>query len=218
MAKQFDKKFMHPTRRKLADMVFTGEYEKDTKTGWNTETVERKVGDIWEDEFNRFEQKEGYVLTTSKNSEAFQGVRDYIQEKSSCKNPECTRVKYGKADKKLIEHTGYCVDCLADIENQIRHNGVYKEYSDYKIWTRMLVEGKFKIEQLKQTHAELKQEIEYPNEDGTMEKWTLPKPVEEVKAEIMAIITNGTEELRDIEEKRQDAFEIVRKADCEQYL
>ena len=28
MAKEFKRKFMHPTRRKLGDMVKTGEYEK----------------------------------------------------------------------------------------------------------------------------------------------------------------------------------------------
>ena len=30
MAKEFNKKYMHPTRRKLVDMVLTGEYDKNT--------------------------------------------------------------------------------------------------------------------------------------------------------------------------------------------
>ena len=50
MAKEFNKKFMHPTRRKLVDMVMTGgEYAKSTTVGWETANVERKVGDVWED-------------------------------------------------------------------------------------------------------------------------------------------------------------------------
>ena len=36
MAKEFNKKFMHPTRRKLVDMVLTGgEYEKSTQISFS---------------------------------------------------------------------------------------------------------------------------------------------------------------------------------------
>ena len=31
MAKEFKRKFMHPTRRKLADMVKTGQYETNQR-------------------------------------------------------------------------------------------------------------------------------------------------------------------------------------------
>ena len=49
MAKEFKRKFMHPTRRKLADMVRTGEYEKNQSVGWEAKKQTRKVGDVWED-------------------------------------------------------------------------------------------------------------------------------------------------------------------------
>ena len=59
MAKEFNKKFMHPTRRKLVDMVLTGgEYEKNTLVGYTADKVDRKVGDVWEDEHQRYEKKE----------------------------------------------------------------------------------------------------------------------------------------------------------------
>ena len=35
MGKEFKRKFMHPTRRKLVDMVNTGEYAKNTQVGWS---------------------------------------------------------------------------------------------------------------------------------------------------------------------------------------
>ena len=35
MGKEFKRKFMHPTRRKLVDMVQSGNYEKNTKIGWD---------------------------------------------------------------------------------------------------------------------------------------------------------------------------------------
>ena len=45
MAKEFKRKFMHPTRRKLADMVKTGKYEKNQSVGWEVEEklIERLV-------------------------------------------------------------------------------------------------------------------------------------------------------------------------------
>ena len=49
MGKDFKKKFMHPTRRKLVDMVKTGEYETNQSIGWEAKKEDRKVGDVWED-------------------------------------------------------------------------------------------------------------------------------------------------------------------------
>ena len=34
MGKEFKKKYMHPTRRKLVDMVETGKYDKNTTIGY----------------------------------------------------------------------------------------------------------------------------------------------------------------------------------------
>ena len=34
MGKEFKRKYMHPTRRKLVDMVKTGEYDKNTTIGY----------------------------------------------------------------------------------------------------------------------------------------------------------------------------------------
>ena len=54
MAKEFNKKFMHPTRRKLVDMVLTGgDYQKEafvSFAGADKEIIKRKVGEKWTDE------------------------------------------------------------------------------------------------------------------------------------------------------------------------
>ena len=47
--KSFQKKFMHPTRRKLVDMVLYGkDYETDTKLGYDSgeSTRKRAVGEV----------------------------------------------------------------------------------------------------------------------------------------------------------------------------
>jgi thiol-disulfide isomerase/thioredoxin len=218
MAKEFRKKLMHETRRKLVDMIQTGEYETNTKVGWEKQVEHHEVGDIWEDEHHRYEKKEGYTMKSSKNSEAFQEIRDYLEKKAKCKNPKCKRIKKGKTDKTLIQQTGYCVDCLAEIETNIKHAGIWQEYQDYKIWTRMIVYGTLKLEQFQQAYDEAKQVYEYINEDGTTEKWELPQSVDEVKADIMKMIINGREEIKELEEKRIQAFNIVKSQNYEHYL
>lgn len=219
MAKEFKKKYMHPTRRKLVDMVLHGaEYETNTTIGWNADKIERKVGDVWEDEYHKYEKKEGFILKTSKNSEAFEEIRKWKEEQSRCKGSECKTIKFTPTHKKLIEKTGFCANCLAEMETKIRALGFWEQYEDYKIYTRMLIDGKIRLEELKQAQAEVKPYYEYTNEDGTTEKWELPQSVDEVKAELQELIDYGTEELKSVEKFRNQAFEILKENKLEHYL
>jgi hypothetical protein len=56
--KKFNKKYMHPTRRKLVNMIQTGEYQKDSQISLSDikETTKREVGDIWEENGVVYEQ------------------------------------------------------------------------------------------------------------------------------------------------------------------
>ena len=80
-----------------------------------------------------------------------------------------------------------------------------EDYEDYKVWTRMIVFGKKKLEQYKQSLDELKEEYEMMGSDGKVtETWKLPKPIEEVKSDIQKLIDSGEEELKIVEQKRQE--------------
>ena len=197
MGKEFQKKYMHPTRRKLVDMVQTGEYDKNTTIGYTKADKKRNVGDIWEDTHHKYEKKEGYILKTGKNSDALQEIREYLEEKSKCKNSECKTIKKSDKDRKLIEKNGYCLNCTVETE--------------HKVWTKMIIFGTAKIEEYKQSLLDVKPYYEYINEDGSTEKWELPQPVEEVKKEIQELIDFGTKELDEIKENRIKAFEILRE-------
>jgi transcription elongation factor Elf1 len=218
--KKFQKKYMHPTRKKLLDMVMTGgEYETETKIGWTkAPDAKRKIGEEWEDEYNKYKQHKGFVMKTSKNSEAFDGVRDYLREKKQCKNTDCETISFGRVDKKLIKKSGYCLGCLSTIETEIRAKGMWKEYENYKIWTRMIIDGKLRLEQIQQAHDDAKQVYEYINEDGSIEKWEMPQSVEEVKAEMKVIIENGTKEIAQLEEMRIESFNKLTEKNLEHYV
>jgi hypothetical protein len=215
MAKEFNKKFMHPTRRKLVDMVMGGgEYKKDTFVSFSDtkENIKRNIGDIWEDsEGNIWEQKDFGKVKKSKLTDTMSEVRKYLQAMSSCKSQECDVVgKYSRADKKLISKTGYCAGCLAKRELQIKLDGLWREYEVYKLATNMLEEGKDILAKLQQAYDDAKQEYEYVNEDGTLEKWSMERDVEELKAEILVDITETNEKLERIEEERNIAWDRLK--------
>jgi len=219
MGKEFKKKYMHPTRRKLVDMVQTGKYDKNTTVGWTKKEETRNVGDVWEDEHNKYEKKEGYILKTGKNSEALQEIRKYLEEKSKCKNSECKTLKKSEKDLKFIQRGGYCLNCTIDIEHKIKTAGLWIPYEDYKIATRMIVFGKTKLEELRQSLSEVKEEYQMIGSDGKVtETWKLPKSVDEVKAEIQEMIDNGEKELKVIEDKRNEAFEKLKEKNYEHYI
>ena len=100
MGKEFKKKYMHPTRRKLLDMVHTGEYDKSATVGYEGKTEIRNVGDVWEDEHHKYEKKDGFIVKTGKNHKQIQEIRKYLEEKSKCKM--YPNKQYTDKDKKLI--------------------------------------------------------------------------------------------------------------------
>ena len=48
--------------------------------------MERKVGDVWEDDYYKYEKKQGYIVKQGKNSDVFEDIRKYDLEK--CKNKD----------------------------------------------------------------------------------------------------------------------------------
>ena len=220
MAKEFKRKFMHPTRRKLADMVKTGEYETNQSIGWEAKKTERKVGDVWEDEHYRYEKKEGYTLKEGKNSETFQEIRKYLEEQNNCKNPDCDHVgEFGPTNKKLIRKTGFCISCNKKMERELRINGVYEDFSKYKMFSNAIADGLLRLDSIQQEIKDLKQEYHQYGEDGKItETYTLPRPVDEMKEEMKEFVENGKKELELIKEKRQECFDRIKEKNYEHIL
>lgn len=209
---------MHPTRRKLVDMVLTGgEYEKNTQISLaNAETSaqnnrKREVGETWTDsEGKTWEQKEYGRVRVNELSETMSEVRDYLSKLNTCKSEDCNTIKLSRADKKLISKTGYCVICLAKKEMAIKLDGLWEEYTDYKSFQNMIAYGKEVIEQFKQAYKDVKQEYEVVGEDGKIEKWSMERDAEEIKAEILDDIKNFEEELEIAYQKRNEAWDKLK--------
>lgn len=215
MAKEFNKKFMHPTRRKLVDMVLQGgEYQKDTFVSFansDKKDEKRQVGETWTDsDGNVWEQKEFGRVKKSALSDTMAEVRQYLQQLNSCKNKDCKTIKLNRVDKKIVSKTGYCATCLAEKESKIKVDGLWEAYETYKVSSNMIAYGKEVLAQLTQAYNDAKQEYEYANEDGTMEKWTMERPVEELKAEIMEDIKKIESEIEEVIKSRDEAWDKLK--------
>ena len=220
MGKEFKKKFMHPTRRKLVDMVNTGEYAKNTQIGWSKKKEEHKVGDIWEDETHKYEKKDGYVIKQGKNSEIFENIRKYLSSLEKCNNTDCDYVgKFTDPHKKSIKTFGYCINCMTEIEPELRRNGIFEDYIAYRIYTHRIKDGLFKLEEIRQSMDELKQEYDEINEKGeVVNTYVLPRPVDEMKEEMQGFIERSKKEIDEISDKRNLHLEKIRKKNYEHIL
>jgi hypothetical protein len=215
MAKEFNKKFMHPTRRKLVDMVLTGgEYEKNTQisfSGADKEKVKRKVGERWTDENGKsWEQYEAGKIEVSELGDIMAETRAYLDRLNSCKGEGCKTIKLSRHDKKLVSKTGYCLACLVKKESQIKIDGLWDAYEDYKIYSNMIAYGKDIVAQFQQAYNDAKQTYEVVQEDGTIEKWSMERDVNELKAEILSDITRFEEEIQQATKLRNEAYDKLK--------
>ena len=215
MAKEFNKKFMHPTRRKLVDMVLTGgEYQKETQisfSGADKKKIKREVGDKWTDDNGKsYEQYEAGKIETSELGDTMAEVRAYLDKLNTCKSENCKTIKIGRVDKKLISKTGYCLHCLALREAEIKYDGLWKEYEDYKIYSNMIAHGNDIVSQFKQAYKDAKQTYEVVQEDGKIETWSMERDVEELKAEILLDIVNFEKEIEQATKLRNEAYDKLK--------
>ena len=215
MAKEFNKKFMHPTRRKLVDMVLTGgEYQKETQisfSGADKEIIKHKVGERWTDDNGKsWEQYEAGKIEVSELGDIMAETRAYLDKLNSCKSENCKTIKIGRVDKKLISKTGYCLHCLALREAEIKYDGLWEAYEDYKIYSNMIAHGNDIVSQFKQAYKDAKQTYEVVQEDGKIETWSMERDVEELKAEILLDIVNFEKEIEQATQLRNEAYEKLK--------
>ena len=118
-------------------------------------------------------------------------------------------VKKTDNDIRFIQNGGFCMNCTTERETILRVNEVFVPYQNYKIWTKMIVYGKQKLEELKQSLLDVRPFYEYVNENGSTERWDLPNSVEDTKKEIQDMINTGEGEITELESKRNLAFDVL---------
>jgi hypothetical protein len=145
----------------------------------------REIGDVWEETDSNgnvhvVEQREGFRIRKTKNSEIFQSIRDELQSFPNCRKDICTCVGTHQLDQKMRKIHGMCFDCVIEMEHELKKAGKYDEYEQNKIrenamaWLR---DAERDVELLKQAYTQVQQFVS--NSDGQVEHWSAKMTAEE---------------------------------------
>src|SRR5574344_199 len=135
--------------------------------------VDHKVGDTWVVDGIEWEQRAGFKIKKGKlDNFRQQDSKKYIVP-DIC--PICGK-EMQPIDKKFWKIEGRCLDCQIKYEHQLKLEGKYDAYEKDKMFKN--AEAWFKETEIetKELIKELKSDLEFVNEHGTVETWSFNIP------------------------------------------
>ena len=147
----------------------------------------RAIGETWEEQIGNvtylIEQQDGFRVKKPKNSVAAE-VRSYLNSYPNCKK-ECCKTVFGPTDEKMRIIHGMCVDCVIDMEHELKKQGKYEEYERKKMTENAmswLKRAEQDVEMLKQVYTQASSTV--MNADGHLEHWSAKMTKEEFNEKI----------------------------------
>lgn len=147
----------------------------------------REIGEIWEEKINgtiyTIEQQNGFRVKKPKNSISAE-VHTYLNSYPNCKK-DCCKTKFGAVDEKMRIIHGMCLDCVIDMEHELKKQGKYEEYERQKMtenakaWLRKAEQD---VEMLKEAYTQASSTV--MNADGQVEHWSAKMTSEEFEEKI----------------------------------
>jgi ElaB/YqjD/DUF883 family membrane-anchored ribosome-binding protein len=175
---------------KAVQQMLDGEHKFQTKktVGFSdakNKAEHREIGDTWEETDTHgnayiVEQRDGFRIRKTKNSDLFQSVRDELQAFPNCRKETCTCVGTHQLDQKMRKIHGMCFDCVIEMEHELKKAGKYEEYEQEKIRENALAwlrDAERDVEMLKQAYTQVQQIV--ANSDGHVEHWSAKMTAEE---------------------------------------
>jgi hemerythrin-like domain-containing protein len=172
------------------------------------------VGDTWEETDATgvtyvIEQRDGFRVRKTKNSEIFQSIREEMRSFPNCRKETCTCIKANSVDEKMRKIHGMCGDCVIDMEHEMRKAGTYEEYEKNKIRENALAwlrNAERDVELLKQAYTQASEFV--TNADGETESWgakMTPEEFEEtVQKQFERFKENFLNKLNGVEETNEN--------------
>jgi len=151
----------------------------------------RKIGDVWEEvdpitgAVAIVEQKDGFRIRKTKNSDTMQSVRDYLRTFPNCQKDTCTCVKPSHLDEKMRKVNGMCYDCTIEFEHELKNNGEFETYALEKVRNNALSwldQAEQEVEILKKAYTEVSKVV--INGDGLTENVEAKMTPEEFESTI----------------------------------
>jgi hypothetical protein len=137
-----------------------------------------EIGDVWQETDSAtgithiIEQRDGFRIKKTKNSDVFQDVRDSIRSFPNCRKDVCTCTSTHRLDQKMQKIHGMCFDCTIEMEHELKKSGKYDEYEQQKIRENALAwlaSAERDVAMLKQTYTQAAQFVSSGN--GDVESW-----------------------------------------------
>lgn len=202
------KKYMHPSRKKILEVAFgNGGDAPSNVYGWKAQSENREVGDEWVDtDGTQWVQEKGFKINKSK----YDGVREYLQSLTRCKGKDCKTIKKTQKHLMFIRKTGYCIDCLAEKEHQIRTAGIWNEYEKYKIAAYEIDFLTDLVKKLTDAFADANGPYEFVTAEGKLEKWSYDGDIEELKTNIQNDIVEAKENIEGYTKIKENCWEIIK--------
>ncbi len=168
----------------------------------------REIGEIWEEKIGntiyQIEQQDGFRVKKPKNSVA-EEVRSYLNSYPNCKK-NCCKTNFGPVDEKMRLIHGMCLDCVVDMEHELKKQGKYEEYEQKKIrenaeaWLKRAEQD---VDMLKEVYTQASSTV--MNADGMVEHWSAKMTPEEFEKTIQTQFDNfKIKFLKNLETKKEN--------------
>lgn len=148
------------------------------------------IGDTWEETDTSgvtyiVEQRDGFRIRKTKNSDILQSVRDEIRSFPNCRKDTCTCSGAHPLDQKMRGIHGMCFDCVIEMEHEMRKDGTFDEYARNKVRENALAwlqEAERDVEMLKKAYTQATQFV--TNGEGDTETWSAKMSIDEFEETI----------------------------------
>lgn len=150
-----------------------------------------EIGDIWEEidpitgNVTIIEQRDGFRIKKTKNSDTLQNVRDYIRSFPNCRKEKCTCINPHPIDETMRKSNGMCFDCTIEMEHELKKQGKFHEYAKDKIRANALAwlrDAEQDVEMLKKVYTQANKVV--VNSDGLTENIQAQMTPEEFEEKI----------------------------------
>jgi hypothetical protein len=135
------------------------------QVGYNTDYIERKEGDVWEERGKKWTIKNGLKQTVTR----FDNIKKKIFTPIAC--PSCNKpMNKGQIDKYMFSVHQKCSNCVFEYETKLKIKGEYKEYEQ-----NIIKQGvTYHIKEMENVLLELlisQSGEQYVTEGGDIEEW-----------------------------------------------
>ena len=185
LTREFDERDLQRMRN-----IITGNTADATRiqTGYEKKTIERKEGDVWEENGKKWTIKNGLKQTVTKHDK----LRELVKMPLKC--PECERaMKANKLNKKMWNIHKKCFDCVIEYETKLKATGGYEEYAKKIMNANKNTFADDYEAAVKEYETALPDT--YVSEAGDIENWVGGK----VNPEIIKALKENIKQLRELE-------------------